>query len=346
MTTPLGVGIVGLSASGGWAAATHVPALAHVDGVELRCLTASSSESSAASAAVFGVRAHPDVARLVGDPDIDLVVVAVKAPDHARVVRAALLADKAVYCEWPLARSVSEAEELAALAAEVGSPLLVGLQGRSSPVLGGVRDLVADGYVGEPLMVSVDAAGLMGGPVIPARSRYQLDPVNGATVLTIPVGHLLDNLQLVLGPLTDLRATAVVGRPVVEIRETGERVPSSSVSHVAIAGRVGSRGVLSLACHGGTRPPPGLAWRILGSEGELSIHGDLGHPQMAELTVRGARGSSESETLIEPGDVPHAITCLAAVYAAMPDALAGRATGVPDATDAVRLHRLLDGLVR
>jgi hypothetical protein len=42
----IGVGIIGLSAKGGWAAAAHVPALRAVEGYELRALSASSAESA------------------------------------------------------------------------------------------------------------------------------------------------------------------------------------------------------------------------------------------------------------------------------------------------------------
>lgn len=46
---PIGVGIVGLSASGQWAANAHVPALRAIEGYELRALSASSAESAAAA---------------------------------------------------------------------------------------------------------------------------------------------------------------------------------------------------------------------------------------------------------------------------------------------------------
>jgi predicted dehydrogenase len=340
----LGVGIVGLSARGGWAASTHVPALAAADGVELRALTGSSPDTTAASASLYGVPGRDDVAHLAADPAVDLVVVAVKTPDHAAAVRTALRAGKPVYCEWPLASSTREAEELASLSAELGVPLAVGLQGRSSPVLGRVRELVAAGYVGEPLMVVVDADGLMGGRVLPSRSLYQLDPDNGATVLTIPVGHLLDDLRMVLGPLTDLSAVTGVGHTEVEVRETGERVRARSVTHVAVVGRA-ERALVSLACHGGSSRPPGLIWRILGSEGELRIEGDGGHPQIAELTVVGLPATRDAEVLVEPGGEPHAVSCLAAAYEEVVELVAGQPSDAATAREAVVLHRMLDTLV-
>ena len=49
------VGIVGLSASGGWAADAHVEALAAVDGFELRALSTTSAGSAQAAADKFDV---------------------------------------------------------------------------------------------------------------------------------------------------------------------------------------------------------------------------------------------------------------------------------------------------
>ncbi|MFE2516682.1 Gfo/Idh/MocA family oxidoreductase [Streptomyces mirabilis] len=49
------VGVVGLSASGGWAATAHVPALAGLDGYELRALSAGSAESARAAGEKYAV---------------------------------------------------------------------------------------------------------------------------------------------------------------------------------------------------------------------------------------------------------------------------------------------------
>jgi predicted dehydrogenase len=140
---PIRVGIIGLSASGGWAAAAHVPALRALRGYELRALAASSPEKAAAAA-----RAH-DVPLAFGSPDelaaceeVDLVVVTVRVPYHAELVRPAISAGKAVLCEWPLGRTLAEARELAESARARGLLTAVGLQARSAPAIRYVADLV------------------------------------------------------------------------------------------------------------------------------------------------------------------------------------------------------------
>ena len=46
---------------------------------------------------------------LIADPEIDVVTVATRVPDHRALVLAALAAGKHVYSEWPLGRSSAEA---------------------------------------------------------------------------------------------------------------------------------------------------------------------------------------------------------------------------------------------
>ncbi|NEA01683.1 gfo/Idh/MocA family oxidoreductase, partial [Streptomyces sp. SID10116] len=54
-SAPVRVGLVGLSARGGWAPHSHVPALSLLDGYELRALSASSDASARAAGARYGV---------------------------------------------------------------------------------------------------------------------------------------------------------------------------------------------------------------------------------------------------------------------------------------------------
>ena len=70
-------------------------------------------ESAEATAGHFGIRlAFSDPDQLARHPDIDLVTVTVKVPDHYRPVMAAIEAGKHVYCEWPLGRNTGEARKM------------------------------------------------------------------------------------------------------------------------------------------------------------------------------------------------------------------------------------------
>src|ERR1019366_6725312 len=102
-------------------------------------------------------------------------------------------AGKHVYCEWPLGNGLAEAEEMAALVRAKGVLGVVGTQAPFAPEIAYLKDLIADGFVGEVLSTTLIARGgaLQGGGTIPDRKTYAylLDHTNGATMLTIPVGH-------------------------------------------------------------------------------------------------------------------------------------------------------------
>lgn len=109
---PIGVGIVGLSATGGRAAGAHLPALSAVEGIELRALAASSKPRPRPRERRYDVPAYTSVEQLAGDENVDLVVVAVKVPQHRELVLPALKAGVPVLSEWPLAVDLREAEEM------------------------------------------------------------------------------------------------------------------------------------------------------------------------------------------------------------------------------------------
>jgi len=158
MGQQLRVGIVGANAEGqGWAPISHFPALQHLPhDYEIAAVCTAHADTAAAAARTYGVaRAFHDYQLMVRDAGIDLVSVVVKAPSHHAVVMAALAAGKHVYCEWPLGANTAQAAEMAALAKSKGVKAMVGLQARGDPALRHLRQLIADGYVGDVVAVNM-----------------------------------------------------------------------------------------------------------------------------------------------------------------------------------------------
>src|SRR5947199_6751764 len=160
----LGVGIIGVSPTRGWAATAHIPALRALPNYDIRALSAQSAESARAAGEAFGVgTVFSDHEQLVTQPDIDVVAVTVKVPHHRQLVSAALAAGKAVYCEWPLGRDLDDAQAMAVLAAEQGVRTVVGLQARQATAIDLVQELLSDGYVGEVLSTTKGGRSVLGG---------------------------------------------------------------------------------------------------------------------------------------------------------------------------------------
>src|SRR5258706_9986656 len=192
------VGIVGANPSRGFASIAHIPALQALPDFEISAVSTTRQDSADAAARHYGVPlAFCDAEKLAQHPDIDLVTVSVKVPDHYLPVMAAIEAGKHVYCEWPLGRNTDEAIRMRDAADRKGIRHAVGLQGQVSPAINYTKDLIADGYVGRPLSgtMFVNAAG-WGATLDRA---YQADRANGANLMTITGGHNLDALCHCLG---------------------------------------------------------------------------------------------------------------------------------------------------
>jgi hypothetical protein len=56
-------------------------------------------------------------------------------------------------------------------------------------------------------------------------SAYLLDRANGATMLTIPIGHTLAALQDVLGEVAEVSAVLATRRTTALAADTGETLP-------------------------------------------------------------------------------------------------------------------------
>jgi predicted dehydrogenase len=74
----IGVGIIGASAERAWGSRAHIPAIKASPDFVLRAVSTSRRESAEQASATFGVPGYDDHHALIAQPDIDLVVVAVK----------------------------------------------------------------------------------------------------------------------------------------------------------------------------------------------------------------------------------------------------------------------------
>jgi predicted dehydrogenase len=353
----LGVGIIGVSPVRGWAATAHIPALRALPDYEIRALSAHSAESARAAGEAFGVSAvFSDHEQLVTQPDIDVVAVTVKVPQHRELVSAALAAGKAVYCEWPLGRDLGDAQAMAALAAGQGARTAAGLQARHAPAIEFVQELLREGYVGEVL--STTMVGLsVPGDVVGQPNAYMLDQANGANVLTIAVGHSLDTLSYVLGEFADLSAVADLRRPLITIEETGEQITKTAADQIAVIGTLTSGATASIHIREAVAGGTGFLWEINGTGGTLRITADAAYPEIYPLTVAGARGRNEPAELATPAALTQKWPALSSLdgtpaynvgraYAAFAADIANGTDTVPDFADAVRRHEVIAAIER
>ena len=239
MTTTklLGVGIIGASAERGWAKDSHVPAVQKLTGLRLAAVASGNQAKAAAAARAFGAKiGYGDAQDLIQDPDVDIVTVAVKVPDHRDLTLKALAAGKHVYCEWPLGRDVAETEELASAASKAGVHVAIGLQTRTNPAALRARELIAAGAIGRVLSARLHSGTVAFGRKWGAADAYLDNPANGATLVTIHGGHPLDLVCAVLGGFEDIAALTTTQYPEIEVGDEGKRAGAHDPRPSARAG--------------------------------------------------------------------------------------------------------------
>jgi predicted dehydrogenase len=99
------------------------------------------------------VRTAADFDELLGDPDLDAVVIATPVPTHHELAKRALLAGKHVLVEKPPAMRANEMEELCALAVERDLVLMPAHLLLYHPAVAMLKELIVGGELGEVLCV-------------------------------------------------------------------------------------------------------------------------------------------------------------------------------------------------
>ena len=265
----------------------HVPALRALPEFEIVAACASSQENASQTAHHFKIPlAFGDAGELARHPDVDLVAVCVRVPEHDELVLAATDAGKHVYCEWPLAATTERAARLRDSARTRGVRHMIGLQARSAPLIRHVKELVADGYVGRVLSATLMASIPALGDTVDSATAYVVDAANGANTLTIPGGHSIDALCYCVGDFREVSATVATQFTRATIAETGVTVEKSAPDQIAVHGVLRGGAVASVHVQGGTRQATGVSLEINGDGGRPRR---LGARQCAGGTARASR---------------------------------------------------------
>jgi predicted dehydrogenase len=213
---------------------------------------------------------HASYEALVNDPDVDAIYVATPHPMHKDNSLLCLQGGKAVLCEKPFTINATEAEEMITYARQHNVFLMEGMWTRFLPLMGRVRELLAQGVLGEVRMVTADFA-----------FRANLDPKGRLFALELGGGGLLD-----VGVYCVSFASMVLGAGVppriVSMAHLGETGVDEQAAYI-LGYDDGRMAVL----YSGVRTNSLLEGIIMGTEGSIRIHRELFHPTRMTLQVNG-----------------------------------------------------------
>jgi len=229
----------GLIGCGDIAAKRVAPALRDSPGSTLAAVARSRAELAAEFAQRHGARrGYADWRELLSDRDIDAVYVATPVRLHAEQAVAAAEAGKHVLCEKPMALDVAGCERMISAARAHGVKLGVAYYRHHYPVVARLRELIASGEIGRPVLVQVQAFELFDPPPAHPRAWLLRKSESGGGPMMDFGCHRIEVLLDLLGPVAEVRGTPT------NVRFHDREVEDTCVAHFRF--RSGAEAVLAV----------------------------------------------------------------------------------------------------
>ena len=285
------VGLVGASAATDrWGARAHAPTFLGLPETELVAVCTSRPETAQIAKETYGARyTFSDYREMMQIDDIDLISVALRVDLHYDVTMAALQAGKHVYCEWPLTQGSEQGKKMYSMAQKAGLHHAVGLQARYAPAILFLRDLIADGYIGQPLSVNVARFHDRGMWQKWSHALFLEKKELGGSALMNTMAHTIDAALFCLGDdIETLSADVDVLIKEGVLADTGEKIEITSPDNVTMIGRLRRGGMITAQASWSADPQIGWQMFAYGTDGVLIATSD-GNYHFKGITVRGAK---------------------------------------------------------
>ncbi|MGH7691611.1 MAG: ThuA domain-containing protein [Candidatus Dormibacteria bacterium] len=270
----VGVGMVGFGAIG----SDHAAAIAAVAGLQLRAVSdLNPARLAVAQALSPDLATCPDPEGLLGNQEVEVVIISSPPNTHATLAAQALEAGKHVVLEKPFCLTLAEADRLVSLAGETGRTLTVFQNRRWDADFLALQAAVQGGELGSIFHVE----SFVGGYGHPCHLWHSHAPVSGGVIFDWGAHYLDWILQLLPGEVVRVAATRqkliwhdVTNDDHFEVRMTFAGGAEAVFLHSDIAA---------------ARKPK---WYVLGTRGAA-----VGHWRQGLITRRGPTGLVEEERL-------------------------------------------------
>ncbi len=241
--------------STGRIAGDFAEALALSPNAELVAVGSRSTETAEAFGKRFSIpRRYASYEALADDPDVDAVYVATPHPFHMENSLLCLRAGKAVLCEKPFSINAIEAEAMIRTARSENLFLMEAMWTRYLPVMVKVRQLLADGAIGDVRMLQANFG-----------FRTDLNPQGRLFDLHLGGGALLD-----VGVYTVSLASMVFGGPPTQIASMAHLGETGVDEQSALVLGYDQGQLAVLTCAVRTNTPHEAV--ILGNDGSIKIN--------------------------------------------------------------------------
>ena len=185
------------------------PAINDLPNCELTAIARANADKAEEFAREFGAkRWYADWRELVKDGEVDAVYVATPVYLHAPQTIAAAEAGKHVLCEKPMAMSAAECEAMIAACEANGVKLGIAYYRRFYPVLARVRELLASGEIGRPVVAQINSFEYVDIPADDPRHWFLEKAKNGGGPMMDFGCHRLEVLTNLFGSVRGMSSLA------------------------------------------------------------------------------------------------------------------------------------------
>jgi len=217
----------------------HARALINLKESLFTAVCGRSREKTESYAAKYGIRAYTDVAEMVTNEQIDVVIICTPHPNHKEPTIAALEAGANVLIEKPLASSLEDCDALIEASKRCDRQIGVVCQRRWYPPAIRLKEAIDAGKIGLPVFGTVNMLGWRD------RSYYESDPWRGTWkgegggVLVNQAPHQLDMIQWFMGEIDELYGQwSNLNHPYIEVEDTANAIlkfKSGAVANIIVS---------------------------------------------------------------------------------------------------------------
>lgn len=227
MNDLLRIGLIGAGRIGrvhAQAISTQVP---EAELVMVADVVASSAEGVAQQYRLTATDNYHDI---LGNPEIDAVLICASTDTHAQMITEAAQAGKQIFCEKPIDHDLARIDSALATVERAGVKLMIGFQRRFDTNFAKVRQMVVDGKIGSPQILRITSRD-------PAPPPVEYIKVSGGIFLDMTI-HDFDMARFLFGEVAEV---FVMGGVMVDpaIGEAGD-IDTAVISLKFANGAIGS----------------------------------------------------------------------------------------------------------
>lgn len=199
-------GLIGV----GWWGGVLLEGTRNAPNIEVTTCHSRTREAMNTFARANGVEPVADLDAMLGDPEIEAVIIATPHSTHADLVVSACESGKHVFVDKPFVMTVADGRRCIAAAETAGVVLQVGHQRRRQPANRRIKQMIDNGTLGEVAALEANYSGT-GGKTDPNNWRQDRGerPLSGLTPFGV---HVIDTFHSFVGPIRSVTASSA--RPI------------------------------------------------------------------------------------------------------------------------------------